>query len=623
MRKNYALLAAGLLLPWAGLAQTGQKIIDSQLERATVFLKGAQVQRTAKASVPVGRTELVFKGIAPGLNASSLQVKAEGRFTVLSVQHQMNYLQPQLAREETARLEARRPPLLERRELLKSEQEMYQYEQAMLEKNQEVKGDANHLKALDLKEMMDFHRARWLEAKTKQVELARRIGQVDSTLQKIDAQLKALNAPKEGSTSEVVVTVLAKEAAQGNFTLGYFVEDAGWYPTYDLRVENTTKPIELAYKANVRQNTCEDWKEVRLTLSNGDPNQGGVQPQLSPWYLGYNRRSGRGGTVSYGGSSSNITQVSGRVFDQETGQPLPGVNVVVKGTTVGTVTDMNGRYTLSLPAGARTLTFNYVGFISQEAAIQASNLNVGLGGDDQVLNEVVVNGLQGRVGGLKIEEKDKAKQTIPIDVTEVEGQTSISFDIATPYTIPTDGKNYAVEIKELELPASYQHTCVPKLDLGVFLSAQVTGWEQYRLLEGEANLFFEGTYLGKTVLDTRNLNDTLNISLGRDKSIVVSRNKLKNFGKQASLGTSRREERGWEISLRNTKRQPVNLILLDQVPVSTNKEITVELLDNGQAEVEAATGQLTWKLQLEPAREKTVKFRYEVKYPKSGMVQIE
>jgi hypothetical protein len=605
------------------LAQTGQKIIDSQLERATVFLKGAQVQRTAKASVPVGRTELVFKGIAPGLNASSLQVKAEGRFTVLSVQHQMNYLQPQLAREETARLEARRPPLLERRELLKSEQEMYQYEQAMLEKNQEVKGDANHLKALDLKEMMDFHRARWLEAKTKQVELARRIGQVDSTLQKIDAQLKALNAPKDGSTSEVVVTVLAKEVAQGSFTLGYFVEDAGWYPTYDLRVENTTKPIELAYKANVRQNTGEDWKEVRLTLSNGDPNQGGVRPQLSPWYLGYNRRSGRGGTVSYGGASSNITQVSGRVISQEDQQPLTGVNVMVEGTSIGTTTDMNGRYTLSLPAGAKQLKFSFVGFLAQVVPIQASQINLGLGADNRVLSELVVNGYSGRVGGLKIEESDKVKQTIPIDVTEVEGQTSISFDIATPYTIPTDGKNYAVEIKELELPATYQHTCVPKLDLGVFLSAQVTGWEQYRLLEGEANLFFEGTYLGKTVLDTRNLNDTLNISLGRDKSIVVSRNKLKNFGKQASLGTARREERGWEISLRNTKRQPVNLVLLDQVPVSTNKEITVELLDNGQAEVEAATGQLTWKLQLEPAREKTVKFRYEVKYPKSGMVQIE
>jgi Domain of unknown function (DUF4139)/N-terminal domain of unknown function (DUF4140) len=623
MRKNYAGLAVWLLLPCATLAQPGQKIIDSQLERATVFLKGAQVQRTAKATVPLGRTELVFKGIAPGLDASSLQLKAEGKFTVLSVQHQMNYLQPQLAREETARLEARRSPLLERRELLASEQEMYQYEQAMLDKNQEVKGDANHLKALDLKEMMDFHRARWLEAKTKQLELARRIKQIDSTLQKIDAQLKALNAPQDASTSEVVVTVLAKEATQGSFILNYFVEEAGWFPTYDLRVENTTKPIELAYKANVRQNSGENWKDVRLTLSNGDPNQGGVRPQLQPWYLGYNRRSGQGGTVSYAGYSANPTLVTGRVIEKGTGEPLPGVNIMVEGTSVGTVTDVNGRYSLSLPAGAKNLTISYVGYASQTVAIQASQINIGLQVDTQALSEVVVAGLQGRAAGVKIEGYKKEKQTIPIDVTEVDGQTSISFDIATPYTIPTDGKSYAVEIKELELPATYQHTCVPKLDLGVFLTAQVTGWEQYRLMEGEANLFFEGTYLGKTVLDTRNLNDTLHISLGRDKGIVASRTKLKNFGKQQSLGTSRREERGWEISMRNLKRQAVDLVLLDQVPLSTNKEITVEMLDNDQAEVEPETGQLTWKLRLEPAREKTVKFRYEVKYPKSGMMQIE
>ncbi len=629
MTKSYLLLLCGLLTAQLGWGQTAQKIIDSKIERATVFLKGAQIARTSKTAIPAGRTELVFKGISPNLNAQSLQVKAEGKFTVLSVVHQMNYLQRQNDREEIARLESRRQPLRDRREQELDVMKVYVEEETLLGKNQEVKGYDNSLKVLELKEMADFHRARRLEVKAKQLEITRSVRQIDSSLQRIDAQLKALNSPRDGSTSEVLVTVLAKEATAGEFVLSYFVQDAGWYPTYDLRVESIAKPLELAYKANVQQSSGEDWQEIRLTLSNGTPNQSGVKPELRPWYLGYNQSTGLGGTVTYGNPSTSFTQVRGKVLENEENTPLPGVSIAVKGTSVGTATDANGNYSLSLPTGARELVFSYVGFVTQTIPINSSPMiNVSLAPDIRSLSEVVVTayGISGGDNSTGRGDRDyqrKQKTTVPIEVAEVEGQTSISFEIATPYTIPTDGKNYAVEIKEIELPATYQHYCVPKLDLGVFMAAQVTGWEAYNLMEGEANLFFEGTYLGKTVLDTRNLNDTLNISLGRDKSIIVSRTKLKNFGKRQFIGSDRSEERGWEISLRNTKRQRVNLILEDQFPVSTNKAITVERLEAKEAEEEGATGKLTWKLQLEPAREKKISFKYLVKYPKSGTIEVD
>jgi len=630
MIKLYSSLFIGLFAAQLGWGQTAQKIIDSKIERATVFLKGAQVTRVGKTPVPAGRSELVFKGVSPDLDAQSIQLKAEGRFTVLSVVHQMNYLQKQNDRQEIARLEARKQPLRDRREQEVDLLGVFAKEEELLGKNQEVKGDNNNLKALELKEMADFHRARWLEIKAKQLEIARSVRRIDSSLQKIEAQMKALNNPRDVSTSEVIVTVSAKEATTGDFVLAYFVQNAGWFPTYDLRVENIAKPIELTYKANVQQSTGEDWKEIRLTLSNGDPNQSGVKPELRPWYLGYNQTTGLGGTVTYGNPSASFTKVTGKVLDSEGNTPLPGANITIKGTSVGTVTNAGGNYSLALPTGARELVFSHVGFVTQTIPIRYyPMINVSLAQEVRTVSEVVVNGYgTSGDGGNTRSDRDyqrerKLKTTVPIEVAEVEGQTSISFDITTPYTIPTDGKNYAVEIKEIELPATYQHYCVPKLDLGVFMAAQVTGWEAYNLMEGEANLFFEGTYLGKTVLDTRNLDDTLNISLGRDKSVIVSRTKLKNFGKRQFIASERSEERGWEISLRNTKRQRVNLILEDQFPVSTNKAITVERLEAKEAEVEDATGKLTWKLQLEPAREKKIGFKYVVKYPKSGTIEVD
>ncbi|MEM9674441.1 MAG: TonB-dependent receptor [Bacteroidota bacterium] len=86
------------------------------------------------------------------------------------------------------------------------------------------------------------------------------------------------------------------------------------------------------------------------------------------------------------------TEISGQVSAEEEGL-LPGVNVLVKGTTVGTVTDINGNYSISVPSGQNTLVFSSIGFITQEVAINnQSTVNVELVPDIQSLSEVVVVG---------------------------------------------------------------------------------------------------------------------------------------------------------------------------------------------------------------------------------------
>lgn len=131
-------------------------------------------------------------------------------------------------------------------------------------------------------------------------------------------------------------------------------------------------------------------------------------------------------------------------------------------------------------------------------------------------------------------------------------------------------------------------------------------------------LYFEDTHLGNSYLNVSN-QDTLSISLGRDKGVVVSRNKMTDFRNIQSLGSNKVDSRGYEITVRNTKRQAINLTVEDQFPISKAKEIEVNDQEAEEAEINRETGEITWKLKLDLNKEKILKHKFTVKSPK-GMV---
>ncbi|HRW98174.1 MAG TPA: DUF4139 domain-containing protein, partial [Cyclobacteriaceae bacterium] len=153
-----------------------------------------------------------------------------------------------------------------------------------------------------------------------------------------------------------------------------------------------------------------------------------------------------------------------------------------------------------------------------------------------------------------------------------------------------------------------------------FLIAKATGWEDFDLLPGDANIFFEGTYVGKTFIDPNNIQDTLSVSLGRDTRIVVKREELKDLTTKRVIGSNQREEHVWEISVRNTKSEPVKITVEDQMPISKNNQIEVNPLDIGGSRFDAKTGKMVWSLTLQPNETRKMGFRYEVKYPKDKLV---
>jgi uncharacterized protein (TIGR02231 family) len=204
--------------------------------------------------------------------------------------------------------------------------------------------------------------------------------------------------------------------------------------------------------------------------------------------------------------------------------------------------------------------------------------------------------------------------------TSIQTALNTEFSIQLPYTVSSSNKPTLVDIKNHEMKADYQYSVAPKLDKDAFLMARATGWEEFNLLPGEANIFFEGTFVAKTFIDPNSVNDTLAISLGRDQRVVVKREKLKDFTSTKFIGTNKRESYAYEISVRNTKSETIKITIEDQVPVSQNSSIEITVSDVGGAKHNKNTGKLMWELSVAPNETKKVAFKFEVKYPKDQII---
>ncbi|MBK6829670.1 MAG: DUF4139 domain-containing protein [Flavobacteriales bacterium] len=420
-------------------------------------------------------------------------------------------------------------------------QQVWVNEEQLLLKNSTVGGQQNGLTAAQLMAVNDYIRERMKAMKVgwlTQEEKKQTIGQ---QADKLRQQLGTLQAQAPRPTSEVVVEISSEAEVSASFTINYFVGNAGWIPAYDVRAKGVGQPIELLMKAQVMNNTGEDWNKVDLSLSSGNPTLGGVMPTLNPWTLYV--------VQQYQLESISTRQRSRRYDDMPMAAPSTA----------------NGE-------------------------------------------------------ALKLEERD-AETTVWNTVAT--RTTTVEFIIEVPFTIPSDAIAHTVGVKTHSIPATFKHFATPKLDRDAFLYARTTGWEDLNLLSGEANVFFEGTFVGQSYLQLDVPKDTLDISLGRDKGVVVERVKRKSTNEKAIIGGKRTLLIGWDLTVRNTKGTAIDLEVRDQFPLSPQSEVEVKLEENGGAEVDQQKGFLTWNFRLEPKATKKLGFSYTVKHPKDLPVVVE
>lgn len=201
-------------------------------------------------------------------------------------------------------------------------------------------------------------------------------------------------------------------------------------------------------------------------------------------------------------------------------------------------------------------------------------------------------------------------------------ELSAEFEIEKSYTVPSDNKPYIVDVAEYELPTIYKHFAVPKLEKDAFLLARITNWQDLNLVEGTANIYFAGTYTGQSFISTRNVSDTLDISLGRDKKVMVTRTKLQDFSSVKYIGSNRKEIHAYQMIVKNNRKGAIEIEVLDQLPVSQDSDIEVSAEEISDAQKNDLTGQLKWEFKVEPNESKKLNLRFNVKYPKNKPISV-
>ena len=535
----FALSTASLLT-----LQAKEQPVTSKVSAAKVFLSGAQVSRTASASITAGSTTLIFTGLSQNIDAQSIQVNGKGGFSILSVNHRINYLSESPKKKEIEDLETKIKKLEKDWAFEKAMQDVWVNEEQLLNKNSSIGGQQNGITAAQLLAVNDYVRERLKATKTNWLLQQEKMAELGKEADKLRAQLAQYQAEQPQPTSEIVVEIDAPVEVAASFTLTYFVGNAGWTPAYDLRAKNTSDPIELLMKAQVVNSTGEAWEKVDLSLSSGNPTLGGNMPTLSAWVLQ---------------------------------QPYTIQTVSTRGRKDKAMMD-------DVPQAAPRSQMESAG-----AELRYEDMDVSI----EVANTVVYN------------------------------TTTVEFAIDAPFSVPADGMAHTVAVKTHKVPALFKHYCTPKLDKDAFLYARTTGWEDLNLIPGQANVFFEGTYVGQSFLNVQSTSDTLDVSLGRDKGVVVERIRRKSTNDKAVIGGKRTIIVGFDINVRNTKGSAIDIEVRDQHPLSPRSEIKVELKEKGDATVNEQTGQLTWNIRVEPKSTKKLGFAYQVEHPKDIPVVVE
>ncbi len=596
-----------------------EKTVKSKITSATVFLKGAQVNRLGNIALAKGKTTLKLSGLSPYVDKNSIKVKGIGAYTILSVNHSINFLEQSPKTPEKTTILNQIEKLKLDIEYKKTEQEILNGRKDFLITNKKILNNEKAISPTDFKLFKEIYSSDFENIQISILKKQREIDGLNKQIQKLNQQIKENNTQKDLPTSEIRIVVSTKAETKGKISVSYFVDNAGWYPSYDLRVGDINSPVKLVYKANVFQNTGIDWKNIKLTFSNATPDESANIPVLSPYYLGFNNYAPK---VAYGYYDPNVREVNGILRDSETGESIPFATIVVKGTTVGTTSDFDGNFSLAIPRDAKALTIAFVGYETAIVPISGPYLNITLKASAEMMDEIVVTAMGISRGSRKRKPAKEKSANIP-KTKVVSYQTNFELSIDVPYTLKANANKLTIEMKDIELNTSYIYQAVPKITPKAFLIANITDWEQHNLLDGEVNLYFENTFVGKSILDLTQMSDTLEVSLGPDKGITIKRIKEKDLSSRQFLGGNKIESRVWKTTIRNNKSEKVKLLVFDQIPISNDEDITVDVQELSDGKMNTESGEVVWEIEIEPKEtiEKTIS--YKVKYPKKKFLRIE
>lgn len=561
MKKIIGIL--GLLIFSFQATAIEEEIVKSTISNVTVYSQGAQIFRKANYSVKSGITKIIIDGVSNTIDANSLQVKATGNIIILDSKYSLYYPKP-----EEINLEGLP---------LKTRQDIMRLEDSLLIMNYDI--------------------------------------------QSIQDEIDVLTATK---------TILVNNGAmrgQGkvNDSINLLKQAIEYYSVKMNEING--KLLILNRKKNEKSITRQKMNERLSKLKNFqsqnqlDKINNGPIPRLTITVQATTSATGRL-DVSYLVSQAGWVPLYDLRSEISTSQVNLNYKANVYQNTGVSWDDVRLTISTNNPYQNKTLPSLHPWYIDYYAYRQQNygnapssainNMNTGI-----VYNQAAKKGYESAMS-----DKEVDAMTSNQFVTVVDHMISAEFQIDLPYTIESNNEQHMVLIKNIDLKANYKYYTVPKLDRSAYLVAQISKLEDLQLVPAKANIFFDGSYIGETYLDPSSLNDTLNLSLGKDPNIIVKRTLLKHECKEKVVGNTIEKTYAYVIEVKNHKASTIEIVVQDQMPITQNSEITIEMIDSDKATYNEMTGLLEWNLKLKTKENKQIKLTYKVKHNKDQNVAL-
>jgi len=219
-----------LLFLLAGQILYGQDLKDTELrteiKEVTVFLQGAQLSREGSISLNKGKTLMKIKNLSPYLDEKSMEIKGEGDFTILSVNHTLNYLNKQKLDERTRGFRDRSDSLLLEISYKNAELEVLQEKSKLLDINKKLGHGEQGSDLNQLREVVAYYEQEITQIKKRQISIRQEILVLRKKKLDLENELKTLREKPDLPTSEIEITVSAERKVQAKIFAKYLVGNA-------------------------------------------------------------------------------------------------------------------------------------------------------------------------------------------------------------------------------------------------------------------------------------------------------------------------------------------------------------------------------------------------------------
>ncbi len=586
------------LLAAAGFAEVPRT--TGAISEVTVYRGQALVTRSVDVDLPAGTSELIVTDLPARIVPESLYAQTLDDIKVLSVRYREKAVKED-TREEVKELEEQIEEI--RNQIFRTEQDRHHAE--LLWQHYEpfwkltidaAKPDLNRalLQAEPIENLTTHLESKWIQWHQEKIELQLAKNKLEKELGLLNRKRKELDASRARTEREAVLFINNEGEKKATIDLSYLVNGANWLPKYNFRAEPNKSNVLIEYNAVVNQTSGEDWDGVALSLSTAEPTMVAAPPVLEPMLVELAPGAAAGMGIPRIRSESKARPVSdSREQAQQEG-------VVYR--------DISGRFKENIKRRQK---------VAQRGNFANAELNM-LAVGQQMME------FQADKKAVQIMKKQAVK------FARTEG-VSVSYDLAGKLTLPSRTDQQLVNIATITAKAEFTMIATPLLTDYVYRQAELLNDSDTILLAGQASMFRNGEFVGKSQLPIVTIGEKFTAGFGIDSQVQVAR-ELEDK-KTRIQGGNRIDTYHYRIALSNYKNTAVELRLLDRLPYTDDDSIKIELektepelsKDGEYLRTARKKGILRWDLNLAPntvnESATVVKYSFTMEYDKNMQIQ--